>query len=141
MEASLMLTTQQGRSFELLLVEDDPDELRAAEEVFAQTNLPIRVRTAGVGETLDALRQEGTLFDNPRPDLILLELSPQTGSAIELLTEIKLDHDLQAIPVAVLGPPSEEAIDTSFESDADLYITKPLDAQQLVMTVNWVEGL
>lgn len=141
MAADLMLNAHQGSSFELLFVEDDPEELSAAQEILAQTNLPIRVRTAGVEETLDVLRQEGTFCDTPRPDLILLELSLRTGSAIELLTQIKLDHELQAIPVAVLGPPSEEAIDTSFESDADLYITKPLDAQQLVMTVNWVQGL
>jgi chemotaxis family two-component system response regulator Rcp1 len=136
-----MLNAPQERSFELLLVQDNPEEMRSAQEILAQTNLPIRVRTAGFGETMDVLRQEGTFSDSPRPDLILLELSHQSGSAIELLTQIKLDQELQAIPVAVLGPPSEEAIDTSFESAADLYIAKPLDAQQLVITVNWVQGL
>ncbi len=62
------------------------------------------------------------------------------NSGIDLLTAIKQDQNLKNIPIAVLGPFSEEAIDESFEHAADVYIAKPLDPQRLIMTVNWAQG-
>jgi chemotaxis family two-component system response regulator Rcp1 len=136
-----MLNSHAHTLFELLLVEENPEDLQTAGTVLAQANLPINLRVAQDGETLALLRREGKFQDVPRPDLILLDLHLQMSSAIDLLTQIKQDEELKNIPVAVLGPCSEEAIDESFEHVADLYIAKPLDPQRLIMTVNWVQGL
>jgi chemotaxis family two-component system response regulator Rcp1 len=136
-----MLNSHPHTLFELLLVEENPEDLQTAGTVLAQSNLPINLRVAQDGETLALLRREGKFQDVPRPDLILLDLHLQMSSAFDLLTQIKQDEDLKNIPIAVLGPCSEEAIDESFEHAADLYIAKPLDPQRLIMTVNWVKGL
>ena len=136
-----MLNSHPYTLFELLLVEDNLDELETAETALARANLPINLHVAQAGETLALLRGKGAFHDVPRPDLILLDLPLQSSSTLDLLTEIKHDAALNNIPVAVLGPCSEEAIDESFEHAADVYIAKPLDPQRLIMTVNWVQGL
>ena len=130
---------QTQKPFELWLVEDDLEELRTAGMAIAEADFPINLRVTQ-DETLALLRQEGEFEDVPRPDLILLDLHLRS-SAIALLREIKEDEELKNIPVAVLGPCSEQAIDESFEHAADLYIAKPLDTQRLIMTVNWAQGV
>jgi CheY-like chemotaxis protein len=135
-----MLSSNHQKSFELLLVEDNLEELQAAGRALAEAEFPINLRVTQDRETMALLRQEGEFQDVPRPDLILLDLHLRI-SALDLLREIKEDEDLKNIPVGVLGPCSEQAIDESFEHAADLYIAKPLDPQRLIMTVNWALGL
>ena len=126
--------------FEVLLIEDNRDEFETAKATLAEANLPITLRTAKASEALALLHQEGDFHGAPRPNLILLDFHLQIN-ALDLLRKIKHDEDLRDIPVGVLGPCSEEAIDESFEHSADVYIAKPLDPQRLMMTMNWTQGL
>ncbi len=135
-----MLDTDHPTLFEILLIEENPEELERAGTAVAEANIPVNLRVANGGETLALLRREGEFHDASRPDLILLDLPMHMNSGIDLLTAIKQDQSLKDIPVAVLGPFSEEAIDESFEHAADVYIAKPLDPQRLIMTVNWAQG-
>ena len=130
-----------GLPFELLLVEDNPEDIDATTELCSEVHLPVRLHISQDGETLAFLRHEGPYRDTPRPNLIILDLNLLMDDAMDLLHEIKRDKELQRIPVAVLGPQSEDAIDASFEHAADLYLTKPLDAERFFMTVNWAQGL
>jgi two-component system, chemotaxis family, response regulator Rcp1 len=123
------------KSIEILLIQDDPDEVRLTMETVDQTGLPINLRVLRNDLELAGLR------GRERPDLILLELNLQMRSAEDILTRIKQDNELKDIPLAIIGPPSEEAIDACFEDAADVYIAKPLDPQRLIMTVNWAQGL
>ena len=134
-----MQNTDAPAHFEVLLVEDTRNELETAEDTLTQANLPINLRTAKGADTLARLHQEGDFHSAPRPNLILLDF--HLINALDLLTKIKHDEDLCDIPVGVLGPCSEEAIDESFEHFADVYIAKPLDPQRLIMTMNWTQGL
>jgi CheY-like chemotaxis protein len=126
--------------FKILLVEENLEEMDTAGTAIAKANIPINLQVANGGETLALLRREGEFPDAPRPDLILLDLPLRINGAYDLLTAIKQDNTLKDIPIAVLGPCSEEAIDESFEHAADVYIAKPLDSQRLIMTVNWAQG-
>jgi CheY-like chemotaxis protein len=77
--------------------------------------------------------------------LILIERIGRRGLAAaqqaKEIFNLTQREDLRDIPVGVLGPCSEEAIDESFEHSADVYIAKPLDPQRLLMTMNWTQGL
>jgi chemotaxis family two-component system response regulator Rcp1 len=136
-----MLNSHHPALFEILLVEENPDELDTASTALSEANIPVNLRVANAAETLPLLRREGEFYDAPRPDLILLDLPLRINGAFDLLTAIKQDETLKSIPIAVLGPFSEQAIDESFEHAADVYIAKPLDPQRLIMTVNWAQGL
>ena len=135
-----MPNTHSPAHFEVLLVDDNRNEVENAETTLAEADLPINLRIAKAGETLALLRQEGDFHGFPRPHLILLDFHLQIN-AMDLLRKIKHDQDLRDIPVGVLGPCSEQAIDESFEHSADVYIAKPLDPQRLMMTMNWTQGL
>jgi chemotaxis family two-component system response regulator Rcp1 len=134
-----MHNTDAPAHFEVLLVEDTGNELETTEDTLTQANLPINLRTAKAADTLARLHQEGDFHSAPRPNLILLDF--HLINALDLLKKIKHDEGLCDIPVGVLGPCSEEAIDESFEHSADVYIAKPLDPQRLMMTMNWTQGL
>src|SRR5947199_363830 len=125
-----MPNTHSPAHFEVLLVDDNRNEVENAETTLAEADLPINLRIAKAGETLALLHQEGDFHGFPRPHLILLDFHLQIN-AMDLLRKIKHDQDLRDIPVGVLGPCSEEAIDESFEHSADVYIAKPLDPQRL----------
>jgi two-component system, chemotaxis family, response regulator Rcp1 len=135
-----MLDSDHPTLFEILLVEENPEELERAGTALTEANIPINLRVTKGAQTLALLRREGEFHDASRPDLILLDLPLPMKSGIDLLAAIKEDQNLKNIPVAVLGPFSEEAIDESFEHAADVYIAKPLDPQRLIMTVNWAQG-
>ena len=134
-----MLNSDHPAPFEILLVKESSEELDTT-GALAEANIPVKLRVANGGETMALLRREGEFQDATRPDLILLDLPWHMNRAINLLTAIKQDLNLKDIPIAVLGPFSEEAIDESFEHAADVYIAKPLDPQRLIMTVNWAQG-
>jgi CheY-like chemotaxis protein len=137
----IMPSMPHARRLELLLVEDRPEDLRATHQAISEAQVPVNVRISQDGKTLAILRQEGNFRDAPRPDVVLLDLDLQIDDAFDLLSMIKEDEALRDIPIAVMGPCSEEVIDASFERFADIFIAKPIDPQQLLMTVNWAGGL
>jgi len=65
--------------------------------------------------------------DEPRPDLVLLDLSLPRKDGRTVLAEIKADPDLKGIPVIVLtGSQAEQDINDCFDLQAVCYMCKPL---------------
>jgi chemotaxis family two-component system response regulator Rcp1 len=89
---------------EVLLVEDSPGDIRLAREAFRASNrqTDLHVVVDGV-EAMAFLRHEGSHHAAPRPDLILLDLKMPKMGGREVLTHIKSDVDLRAIPVIILS--------------------------------------
>ncbi len=69
-----MLNSNHPTLFEILLVEENPEELERAGTALAEANIPVHLRVAKGAETLALLRREGEFHDASRPDLILLDL-------------------------------------------------------------------
>ncbi len=70
----------EGRSIQVLLVEDSPGDVRLTREAFRNTNLSVQLHVASDGvEAMAFLRHEGPHVHAPRPDLILLDLNLQNG--------------------------------------------------------------
>jgi chemotaxis family two-component system response regulator Rcp1 len=86
------------------------------------------------------LRRKAPYLDVPRPDLILLDLHLPKKSGIEVLEEIKNDHNLKLIPVVILSTSSApEDIFKSYSLHANCYITKPVDFVQFTKVVRLIE--
>jgi DNA-binding response OmpR family regulator len=86
------------------------------------------------------LRQEGEYADEPRPDIVLLDLNLQTMDGDEVLAEMKADDDLHSIPVVVLtSSEAEEDIVQSYELNANAYITKPVDFEGFLDIIDSIE--
>ena len=86
------------RSAQILLVEDNPGDVRLTLEAFkgGKARNHLSVVSDGV-EALAYLRREGRYANAPRPDLILLDLNFPKKDGREVLAEIKVEQDLKPI--------------------------------------------
>lgn len=126
---------------EILLVEDDPGDVRLTMEALKQSKVHTHLSVAGDGiEALAFLRRQGKYKDAKRPDIILLDLNMPRMDGREVLAQLKADPDLQRIPVVILTTSSaEEDICRSYDLHANCYITKPVDLRQFMKIVLSIE--
>ena len=122
-----------GRPIEILLVEDNPGDVRLIQESLKDTKLLSRLSVANDGEeALASLHRQGRYADTPFPDLVLLDLNLPKMHGREVLAEIKSDGRLRRIPVVILTSSSaEEDILKTYDLYANWYITKPVNPEQL----------
>jgi chemotaxis family two-component system response regulator Rcp1 len=126
---------------EILLVEDNPGDVRLTQEALKESKVTNNLSVAEDGvEALAFLQREGKYADAPRPDLLLLDLNLPKKDGRELLEEIKADDNLKRIPVVVLTTSkAEEDILRMYDQHANCYITKPIDFDQFIDVVKSIE--
>jgi len=131
----------EHRLIEVLLVEDNPGDVRLTVEVFKDAKVRNKLHVVEDGvEALAFLRREGKYAKTPRPDLVLLDLNLPRKDGREVLAEIKADEALKRIPVVVLTiSQAERDILRTYELHANCYITKPVDLEQFMGVVRAVE--
>ena len=115
----------------ILLVEDNPGDIRLLQEAFAETKLRnnLSIVTNGM-EAMAFLRRDPPYDDAPSPDLILLDLNLPGMDGRAVLELLKSDADLCRIPVAVLTTSgAEEDIERAYALHANCYIRKPLNIE------------
>lgn len=129
------------RPIEILLVEDNPGDIRLTMEALKEGKVTNNLSVAKDGqEALDCLYRRGRFSSCPRPDLILLDLNLPRKDGREVLATIKTDRDLMRIPVVVLTTSkAEEDILKSYEHHANCYITKPIDIDDFLKVVRMTE--
>jgi len=130
-----------GRPAEILMVEDNPGDVRLTQEALKEGKMLNNLHVVEDGvEALAFLRHEGKYADAPRPDVILLDLNLPRKDGREVLAEIKADENLRRIPVVVLTvSKAEEDILKTYDLNANCYITKPLDLDQFIKVVKSIE--
>jgi len=129
------------RPLDILLVEDNPGDVRLTLEAFKEGKIRNHLSVVSDGaEALAFLRREGSYANAPQPDLILLDLNLPKKDGRDVLAEIKGEEHLKRIPVVVLTTSNAEK-DISETSDlhASCYITKPVDFGQFVTVVKLIE--
>jgi CheY-like chemotaxis protein len=130
-----------GRSVEILLVEDNPGDVRLTIEALRESKVRNQLNVVHDGvEALSFLRCEGAFVNAVRPDLILLDLNLPRKDGREVLAEIKADARLRTIPVVILTTSrAEQDILRSYELQANCYITKPVDLEQFMTVIRSIE--
>ena len=115
------------RVVDVLLVEDDPGDVLMTREAFEASPMPSTLHVVSDGEqAMHFLRKTNDFTGAPRPSLILLDLNLPRRNGLEVLAELKADHDLLTIPVVILTTSQAEAdIAASYRLHANAYITKP----------------
>lgn len=126
---------------EVLLVEDNPGDVRLTQEAFKEGKLVNRLSVVRDGvEATDFLWRRGEFTKAPRPDLILMDLNLPKKNGRELLQEIKSDPDLRRIPVMVLTTSrAAQDLRKAYNLHANCYITKPDGLQQFLDMVRSIE--
>jgi two-component system, chemotaxis family, response regulator Rcp1 len=127
---------------EILLVEDNPGDVRLIKEVFKDAKIFNSMQVAYDGEAaMDILRKLGQYKDAANPDLILLDLNLPKKDGREVLREIKNDERLKCIPVVILTTSNaEEDLIETYKMNANCYITKPVDLDQFINVVKSIEN-
>jgi two-component system, chemotaxis family, response regulator Rcp1 len=129
------------RPIEILLVEDNPGDVRLTIEALKDGKVTNNLRVAKDGEeALDCLFQRGNFHDCVKPDIILLDLNLPKKDGREVLKIIKTDAVLRQIPVVVLTTSkAEEDILKSYNYHANCYITKPIDMNEFLNVIRMTE--
>lgn len=132
----------RSKLVEILLVEDNPGDVRLTIEALKEAKVLNHLSVAGDGvEAVDFLRRRTPYENAPRPDLILLDLNLPRKDGREVLMEIKQDPHLRRIPVVVLTTSqAEQDIARSYDLHANCYISKPVDLDQFMEVIRSVEG-
>ena len=130
-----------SRPVEILLVEDNPGDVRLTREALREGKVRNNLSIASDGvEALAYLRREGKYRDAVRPDLILLDLNLPRKDGREVLAEVKADDTLRNIPVVVLtSSQAEQDILRAYDLHANCYVSKPVDLDQFIHVVRSIE--
>ncbi len=137
-----MTETVNPNLIHILLVDDDPGDVRLTLEALRRSKLYSSIDTVENGEeALAYLRREARYAGARRPDLVLLDLNMPRKDGRETLAEIKADPDLRQIPVVVLTTSSAESdVLKSYDLGANCYITKPVDLSQFMKVIQETES-
>jgi CheY-like chemotaxis protein len=129
------------RAREILLVDDNPSDVRLTLEAFKDAKLANNVSVAGDGvEALEYLRRVGKYAGVVKPDLVLLDLNMPKKDGREVLEEVKNDPDLRRIPIVILTTSKAEAdILKSYDLHVNCYIQKPVDYNEFIRMLRLIE--
>jgi len=135
------MSPSNGKPIEILLVEDNPGDVRLTREALKEGRVLNNLHVAGDGvQALEFLRRTGKFAGSPTPDLIFLDLNLPRMDGRELLAEVKGDPNLRRIPVVILTTSkAEEDILKTYDLHANCYITKPVDLDQFITVIKSVE--
>ena len=129
------------QSAEILLVEDNPADVRLTLEALKDGKVKKHLSVVGDGvEAMAFLRREGPYAEAPHPDLILLDLNLPKKDGREVLAEIKADEALKHIPVVVLTTSAaREAVLKSYELHANCYAHKAINLEEFIKVLRAIE--
>jgi CheY-like chemotaxis protein len=122
---------------DILIVEDNPADVRLMREVLRDLQPPVKIHVAVEGdEALRFLQRQGTYQNAPTPQLIFLDFNLPKYDSRELLRFIKEDRYLRLIPIAVLTTSdADRDIRQAYELHANCYLRKPVDLDGFFHTI------
>jgi len=129
-----------GRRVPILLVEDNPGDIRLTREALRGGGItnPMDVVTDGAA-ALAYLHGEPPYADAPRPGLVLLDLNLPRVDGGQVLAMIKTDPDLCSIPVIILTTSAAPTdVDLAYRRHANCYIVKPPTFTEFAHAINGI---
>ena len=127
-----------GRRVSILLVEDNPGDIRLTQEALRGGGItnPMEVVSDGAAG-MAYLHQEPPYAGAPRPGLVLLDLNLPSVDGGQVLTMIKTDPDLCTIPVIILTTSAAPTdVDLAYRRHANCYIVKPSTFTEFAQAIN-----
>lgn len=123
-----------SRKKEILLVEDNPGDVRIILEGFKDERIECNISLACDGQAaIDYMRGGYAEQGNGFPDIVLLDLNLPRKSGLEFLQEIKADPSLKVVPVIVLTTSTSGGdVQACYEAGANAYVTKPEEFDELL---------
>lgn len=122
---------------DILLVEDNPADVRLVREVLRDFDPPVRLHVVPEGdEALLFLQRQGRHENAPTPQLIFLDFNLPKSDSREILAFLKKHERLRLIPVAVLTTSdADRDVREAYELHANCYLKKPVDLDGFFETI------
>ena len=116
----------------ILLVEDNPDDVKLTLHAFKKCGIANQVVVVGDGmDALDYLHGTGAWAGrdlDDQPAVVLLDLKLPKIDGLEVLRRMRADSRTKHLPVVVLTSSKEEQdIVSSYSLGANSYVRKPVD--------------
>jgi chemotaxis family two-component system response regulator Rcp1 len=126
----------------LLLVEDNPGDIRLTLEAIKECKIEIEMDVISDGDkVMRFLYKEGEFQNAERPDVIMLDLNLPKRNGIEILHEIKSSPRFKRIPViAVTTSEADHDIYKAYDTHANAYILKPVDFDDFTRVIQHLEA-
>jgi chemotaxis family two-component system response regulator Rcp1 len=136
-----MSSYKSTKPINILLVEDNPADIRLTQEVFKEGRIRNTLNVVMDGEeAMIYLRKLGKYAEAETPDLVLLDLNLPKKDGRSVLADIKADSTLKFIPVIILTTSAaEQDILNTYAHHANCYIMKPVDLAQFINVVRSIE--
>jgi two-component system, chemotaxis family, response regulator Rcp1 len=133
---------EELRPVEVLLIEDNPGDVRLLQEAFRELQANIHLQIARDGaEGIDAVEKQAASGAKIWPDLILLDLNLPKISGHDVLARIKSDPRTRRIPVIVLTSSRAEIdVKRAYDSHANAYLRKPSTLDDLISAANQIKS-
>ncbi len=131
-----------GKPIEILLVEDNPAEVRLTVEGLKEARIANNLSSVTDGDSaIEYLHRRGKYRDAPRPDLILLDLNLPGVDGRAVLRHVKEDPQLKVIPVVIItSSEAETDILKAYEAHANCFISKPIDFEGFTSVIRSIEN-
>jgi two-component system, chemotaxis family, response regulator Rcp1 len=128
---------------EVLLVEDNPADVRIIREALSISRIPHRLHVVEDGEqALDFVRGKGKHAEAPPPDLMLIDLNIPRIHGHEVIAQLRADTPARRFPIVVLtGSKLEKDMERTFALHADEHIVKPARLFEYVGELAFALGL
>ena len=129
--------------FDILLVEDNPDDVELTRLAFVEAGEPHRLHVVSDGaEALDYLLARGRHADRDPaglPALVLLDLNLPRLDGHEVLQAIRAEDATRCLPVVVLTTSIEPSdVDRAYAIGANSYLQKPVEFDRFVDVVRHI---
>ena len=127
--------------YRVLLVEDNPADVRLTRETLRESPLGIELDVAPDGaEALDYLFRRGHYRDVPRPDLVLLDLNLPKVDGYAVLQAVKTTEALRMLPVVVLTTSRDPYnVQACYRAYANAYLVKPIALDEFMAMLHSLE--
>lgn len=116
---------------ELLLVEDNPADIRLFKLALAESDMRGTLRTATSGETALAILEEDPI------DLVILDLDLPARSGLDVLKELDEDSVNSATPILIFSTSDDpDEVREAYQFGANAYMVKRMDFNDTVALVD-----
>lgn len=123
-------------SYTALVVEDSPTMRQLL--VYALKRIP-GMTAIEACDGVDALKK---LAEHDRPDIILTDINMPIMDGLKLVKRVRGDTNMKEVPIVIITTEgAAEDRDRALALGADAYITKPIQAPQVLKQVKKLLGL
>ena len=128
------MTNENTELFNILLVEDNPGDVRLIEEAFSEVDFDPEVHTASTGsDAIEFLTDRANAESTRYPDLLVLDLHLPRSSGFSIIQSLNGDPKFPPRPIILLTTSDDEAdVLKGYDLGASAYVEKPNDPAEYV---------